>query len=378
MCGCGKCAADLMSVRILHGADLHLDTAFEGLPEELAVRRRAEQREMLPRMVQLVKRHGCQAVLLAGDLFDGPKVYAETITAVEQALAEMAVPVLIAPGNHDYYRAGCIYDRLNLPDNVQLFHSNTISCLPFPALGLRVWGAGFTDSVCPPLLGAFSPPEKEEGVADVLCIHGTVGREDPYNPMTPEQLAASGMDYVAMGHAHTCSGLQKAGNTAYLWPGVPMGRGFDETGVKGVVIADIAPGKVQAHFAPLGGREYRVLPVDVTGQTALTAVENALPAGAEKDLVRIVLTGTAAQLPLTGELEQALRGRVWYLEVQNQVRLAQDLWARRGEMTLRGLFLRKLYDRLETAGPEERELIEAAARWGIAALDGGEEVSASW
>ena len=34
-------------IRILHAADLHLDSPFEGLPEEKAALRRAEQREML-------------------------------------------------------------------------------------------------------------------------------------------------------------------------------------------------------------------------------------------------------------------------------------------------------------------------------------------
>ena len=93
-----------MAIRFLHAADLHLDSPFDGLPPELAARRRKEQREILPRLVRLVQKHRCQAILLPGDLFDGERVYPETVETVETMLRTCGVPVFIAPGNHDFYR----------------------------------------------------------------------------------------------------------------------------------------------------------------------------------------------------------------------------------------------------------------------------------
>ena len=63
-------------VKLLHAADLHLDSAFSVLPPEKAAQRRAEQRLVLERLTALSE--GCAAVLLAGDLFDSARVYRDT------------------------------------------------------------------------------------------------------------------------------------------------------------------------------------------------------------------------------------------------------------------------------------------------------------
>ena len=107
----------------------------------------------------------------------------------------------------------------------------------------------------------------------------------------------------------------------------------------------------------------------MTGIAPRAAVEAVLPPDTERDLYRIILTGE------TGEaggraLETALADRFYVLEVQDRTRLAEDVWARAGEDSLRGLFLRELRARWERAGSEaERETVTLAARFGLAALD---------
>ena len=50
--------------------------------------------------------------------------------------------------------------------------------------------------------------------------------------------------------------------------------------------------------------------------------------------------------------------------------MAADIWARAGEDSLRGLFLRELRAKWDNAGSEEeRETVTRAARFGLAALD---------
>ena len=65
-------------IRILHAADLHLDSPFEGLPEEKAALRRAEQRELLRELAQLRAESGAQRLLLPGDIFDSSGGWAGT------------------------------------------------------------------------------------------------------------------------------------------------------------------------------------------------------------------------------------------------------------------------------------------------------------
>ena len=57
-----------MSVRILHAADLHLDSPFEALSGAQAAQRRREQRDLLRALPELAKAHGAEIILLAGRL----------------------------------------------------------------------------------------------------------------------------------------------------------------------------------------------------------------------------------------------------------------------------------------------------------------------
>ena len=48
----------MRELKILHTADLHLDSPFEGLPAGKAAMRRGEQRELLGRLASLVQSEG--------------------------------------------------------------------------------------------------------------------------------------------------------------------------------------------------------------------------------------------------------------------------------------------------------------------------------
>ncbi len=61
----------MREIKILHTADLHLDSAFEGLPSGKAAMRRSEQRGLLRRIAELARTEEVDLVLLAGDLLDG-------------------------------------------------------------------------------------------------------------------------------------------------------------------------------------------------------------------------------------------------------------------------------------------------------------------
>ena len=88
-------------IKILHSADLHLGARFHSLPPEEARARRQEQLAQLDQLVELCREEGCQMVLLPGDLLDRPQGCREEALALAKALEAMAVPVFIAPGNHD-------------------------------------------------------------------------------------------------------------------------------------------------------------------------------------------------------------------------------------------------------------------------------------
>ena len=162
------------------------------------------------------------------------------------------------------------------------------------------------------------------------------------------------------------------GRTICAWPGCPEGRGFDELGEKGFYQGTVSDdGQVSLTFVPFARHRYEILEVDVTGKDPRTAVEAALPPDTAGDLYRILLTGETAEGGAgAAGLREALADRFYALEVRDRTRMAEDLWHRAEEDSLRGLFLRELLARREAAEDEAaRAEIDLAARFGLAALD---------
>ncbi len=368
--------ADMSKIKVLHSADLHLDSPFEGLTAGKAAIRRGEQRQLLAALSGLAREENVDLVLLAGDLLDSGNTYYETGEELAHSLGQIEAPVFISPGNHDYYSPKCPYARLKLPENVHVFTKPEIESVELPGLGARIYGAAFTDKRSGPMLRGFKA-ERQEGILNLLCIHGELGSADSvYDPITEQELRDSGMDYVALGHIHKASGLQKTGNTWYAWPGCPEGRGFDETGEKTVNILELGDGERSLETRSIAQRRYEVLKVDVTGSDALLAVHTQLPDETVKDIYRIILTGETEQSPDLKQMYSALAEMFFQLQLRDETRLRRSVWERAGDDTLRGLFLEKLKKKYDAAKTDEQRIsIEQAARWGLAALDNMEEVA---
>lgn len=366
-------------LKFIHAADFHLDAPFTALSGEEARRRREEQRLLPGRLARLREAEGADLVLLAGDLFDGERVYRETLTALAAALEQMAAPVFIAPGNHDFYGPRTPYAAIDWPKNVHIFTAGDIEGVELPRLGCTVYGAAFTAPTCDesPLKGFAAPAG---GGTPIMVLHGDVEGKSRYGNLTAEDIAASGLTYLALGHVHTCSGLRRAGSTAWAYPGCPEGRGFDELGDKGALVGTIdEQGAVDVRFVPLAQRRYQIYSVDLTGQAdPAAALEAALPKGGENDLVRILLTGERGIDTLDLEaLEAVAAPHFSGVTLRDMTRLRQDLWERAGEDTLTGFFLREMRRRLDGAEDDaQRVRVERAARYGLAALEGREEVGA--
>ena len=362
-------------IKLIHGADLHLDSPFSGLSPQQAAQRRREQRELPGRLARLAAERGADLVLLSGDLLDGRQTYRETAQALARDLGDIPCPVLIAPGNHDFFGPKSLYAALDWPDNVHIFSTQDLQAVEFPNLGCTVWGCAFTapHRGDDPLAGFRA--QAPQGWVKLAVLHGEVDGGENYAPIARASIAGSGLDYLALGHVHQCSGLQREGTAFWAYPGCPEGRGFDETGEKGVLYVEAEPGRCQGEFVPLCRRRYRVLEADLTGaEDPLPALEAALPPDGEGDVCRLVLTGERGAEGLDlGRLEAALAGRCWALSLRDRTRVRRAVWARMEEDSLTGLFLRTMAARCQ-AEPEN-ETLQQAVRFGLAALENGEDLA---
>ena len=360
-------------LHILHAADLHLDAPFAALTADQARQRRSEQRELLDALADAALERGADLVLLAGDLLDHRQTYRETAQALSAALGRIPAPVLIAPGNHDFYAKTSLYARDFWPRNVLIFKDAALHRVELP--GCTVYGAAFPapyrdDS---PLAGFRAPVE--EGKPALAVLHGDVDGAGRYGPIPRADIAQSGLTYLALGHIHTFSGVQKEGDTSWAYPGCPEGRGFDETGPKGALWVTIDDkNAVTAEFLPLCRRKYEILDCDLTGRDPVQALRSVLAAGDPRDICRVLLTGQAERLDLAA-LRAAGEGLCWALTLRDHTQVPRDLWEREGEDSLTGLFLRQMRQKLAGAqSEEERADLERAVRFGLAALENGEDI----
>ena len=359
-------------MRILHAADLHLDSAFASLEPEKARQRRRESREILRSLAELALREEVDLVLLAGDLFDGERVYPETIELLKSALERMKCPVFISPGNHDPFTARSPYAKETWPHNVHIFRTEELSAVTIPQLGCTVHGAAFTEQHRESeALNGFSVPQ--DGMTHLLCLHGAVNEPgSAYGNISREQIARSGFAYLALGHIHQYSGAQNEGTSCWVYPGCPEGRGFDETDDKGAVLAEVENGRVDVRFVPLCRRRYRILHADVTDTTPLDALERVMPETAAEDICRVIFTGELGGQGMDlRAMEEDLAHRFYALELRDETTIAQDIWSGAGEDSLRGLFLAELRAQYDAAkNDEEKERVISAVRFGLAAMDG--------
>ena len=226
-------------MKILHCADLHLNSAFSGLETFEADARRAEMLETLAEVIRYASESGVELILIAGDLFDTPYCSAHTRAEVFDILGGASCPVVISPGNHDHYTRGGVYADSSLPENVFVFTSMELGRFDFDDIGITVCGYAYTsdkyerDPLCD---GA---PLSEENI-NILCAHTDVRYAvSLHAPMSAGEIARNGFTYAALGHVHNPSAPQRIAGCTVAYSGFLQGRGFDETGEGGVYIVDI-------------------------------------------------------------------------------------------------------------------------------------------
>lgn len=359
---------------IIHAADFHLDSPFDALSPSLSTQRREEQRELLNRLALLAEETHADLVLLSGDLLDSDTTYYETAQALLRTLGTIKARVFIAPGNHDYWSSRSPYATLQWPDNVHIFQSAAVESVVVPECGCVVHGAAFTaplrdDS---PLNGFHAPGDDQ---IHIMVLHGDMNNKSRYCPIDLADVASSGLHFLALGHVHARSTPNQLGNTVWAYPGCPEGRGFDEPGDKGVLAGTVERSGTNLHFVPLCKRRYEIRSVDLSGDQAPEDILRVnLPNDAKNDIYRLRLVGESGAEGLNLSALHAIAAPYFYsVTLHDQTKIRRDLWARVGEDTLTGLFLQELGVKLAAASEEDQQVIEDAVRFGLAALENGED-----
>jgi DNA repair protein SbcD/Mre11 len=215
-----------MPLKILHTADVHLGAKFLGLGRK-GHELRSRLLQAFDDTVNLAIREKVDLLLIAGDLFDSvevPKTLLAQVAYRLQDLSATGIPVCISPGTHDPYGESSVYKAPELDGigGMTVFTSEEMQPAYFPELDCVVYGNAnmkpFTNR---------RPLESLDVDDNVRWRLGMVHAsfeipdlaEDTY-VVTPSEIAASGLDYLALGHIHSFSD-RSSGQVTAFYPGSP-------------------------------------------------------------------------------------------------------------------------------------------------------------
>ena len=352
-------------IKILHTADWHLDAPMSGHTPEGTEYLQRELKKLPKKIVKLATAENCDLILISGDLFDDSS-HSESLSLVQNAFGQTGIPIVIAPGNHDYINPSSPYMAEGWPENVHIFRSCAIESFVPAGLDCCIYGAGYQSMDCPALLKNFYADAPQAWKIGVLHAEADT-LTSPYCPITKEQIKNSGLDYLALGHIHKGSSL-RADKTLCAWPGSPMGHGFDELGAKGVILVNLDQ-QVIASFLPLDTPRFYDEEVDAVNdpQEAVAAVLPTLPTD---DFYRITLTGYQNDVDL-GSLYAAF-AHIPNLTLRDQTLPAPDLWDTAEEDSLEGTLFALLKTAAESDSSALAQRAQLAARICRQLLDGQE------
>lgn len=343
-------------MKILHTADWHLDAPLQGHSEHL----RKALADVPRQILEIVQEEACDLVLLAGDLFDGAYTQ-HTYQNLYDTLKTMAVPVCIAPGNHDACGADSPWVREVWPENVHIFKSARIESLAIPELSCRVYGAGFESMDCAPLLHNFRADCQETHA--IGLFHGDPTQvNSPYNPITKSQVSDSNLEYLALGHIHKADSFV-SGRTLCAWPGCPMGKGYDEQGEKGVYIVTLADG-AYVTFRPLDTPRFYDL------QAEPARLGDVLPPVGNENYYRVTLVGSC-ETPNLPAL-QAEYAQFPNLLLRDKTTRPVDVWGSLGTDSFEGVYFGLLKQAMQSADEAEQQEIMLSAEISRKLLEGQE------
>ncbi|CCQ91746.1 putative Uncharacterized metallophosphoesterase yhaO [Nitrospina gracilis 3/211] len=292
----------MSAFRFIHCSDLHIDSPFkklDGVDDAMRDRLRVATSEAFANIVTLALNEKVDAVIIAGDVFDGEDKSLQAQFRFKHQLDRLSaagIPAFIAHGNHDPLSSWS--HTLQWPEGVHVFPGGEVASFPVGRDGrvvAEISGTSYPKKeVRETLVPLFSGIDTT--VPTVAVLHANVGgntNHDNYAPCRIEDLCGVAVDYWALGHIHAWQVLRDA-HPAVVYSGNPQARHFKEGGEKGCFLVALEKGQTpDIVFHAVDTVRFIREQLDVTGCDTADAVaarivdacRNRLAAIAGRDLV---------------------------------------------------------------------------------------------
>ena len=405
-------------VKLIHTADLHLDSAFRSrFTKEEAENRRQKQLMAWKELLSFAVEKKVQGILIAGDLFDSPVVSHGTMDFFLSTISEHPeISFFYLRGNHD--TENTFRYQENLPKNLFLFSEkgkkyrlNDRLLLAGVEYGTKDISFGENEGATQ---GAGQAAEQgvgqenahgaealrkseyeseeeskflklKEEDCNILLLHGALYQGTPKGEAVQgeegiflKNLEKLPLSYIALGHIH--KGGEGRLNNGALWayPGCLQGRGFDEEGERGFLYLKVEEEKkeIRKEFIPIKQGEFRILEIELLEDEGTLAclkkieVEMEKAGIAKEDSLRIILKGKKGleQERNLRYLQLQLQDSVFFLEIRDECELSWNREEAMKEKSLKGEFLRVVAAADNLSKEEQEEIIAL----GMGLLQGGE------
>ncbi len=354
-------------MRIIHCADLHLDSKLESnLPTSKSRERKREIIAAFCRMVDYAAENDVEAVIIAGDLFDTERMQPTTRDIVIGKIKENEkIKFFYLSGNHDCEKT---LAECELPENLKLFSNKWTE---YGLGNVAINGVELTEENCRQIYHALRLDREK---FNIVVMHGDIKSGADEHFVDLRQLADKGIDYLALGHLHSFEKGVLGKNGVWCYSGCLEGRGFDECGDKGFVVVDIAEDKTfEIQFVKNSVRDIVEIKCDLSGvsDTAemLRLIDKSVVDVDASSMLKMVLCGKMPQ-DARKDLEmfkKHLDESFWFVKVKDTTGIELRAEDYVGDISLKGEFIRKV---MAEELPEE--LKTRVIECGLAALSGQE------
>ena len=187
-------------VVVVHSSDLHVDDDYTARIYG------GDGTKGLRRVLDAARAVSADIVLLAGDLFEHNRLPLKLLDKTARLLDGAGMPVVILPGNHDPLVSESVYYRSGVadPGEVHVIGVTHDKAVAFPDLELEIWGHAHRD------YDDMLPLRRPRARTTRWQIATAHGHYEPVPDMTTNlrpswlisdaEIAATGADYVALGH----------------------------------------------------------------------------------------------------------------------------------------------------------------------------------
>lgn len=248
--------------RVLAVHGLGLDRAWPDLGRELGELMRQWSTSLVAEVADAVRSEQVDALLVVGDLIDRATATPATVEYAAAVLGSLDVPVIVVPGERDWYSEGSPYAVHSWPPSITVVTSAT----PQPCLD-RVWASAWTGPTASPL-----------SVPTDLATGALLVRPGVLDPMTMVERLPAGVHVVTSADRHHEVATRVT----------RVGRAASPEGAQAWVLDVSGGSEVSAVRVELSASPLTVTDLDVTGFSVDDQLREAVVTAAEgPSLVRL-------------------------------------------------------------------------------------------